>query len=69
MPRPKTKDELLSAAEDNYKKLTDIISSMSDEELSTPFDFSGDKSKKRRIGKEIKIYAMCLHIFGSGISF
>ncbi|MCR4692585.1 MAG: ClbS/DfsB family four-helix bundle protein [Firmicutes bacterium] len=46
MPRPKTKDELLLAAEDNYKKLLDIIDGMSEEELSTPFDFSKDKSKK-----------------------
>lgn len=46
MPRPKTKDELLSAAEDNYKKLLDIIRGMSEKELLTPFDFSGDASKK-----------------------
>ncbi len=46
MPRPKTKEELLISAEDNYNKLLDVIGSMSDKELNTPFDFSGDKSKK-----------------------
>lgn len=54
MPRPKTKDELLFAAEDNYKKLFGIIDSMSDKELSTPFDFSADKSKKEAHWKRDK---------------
>lgn len=46
MPRPKTKDELIFAAEENYKKLLDIIEGMSGRELSVPFDFSADKNKK-----------------------
>lgn len=46
MPRPKTKDELITAAQENFQKLVDMISEMSDKELSTPFDFSKDASKK-----------------------
>ncbi|MBR4172912.1 MAG: ClbS/DfsB family four-helix bundle protein [Clostridia bacterium] len=46
MPRPKTKDELIKAAEENYQKLLTAISDMTEEELATPFDFSGDAGKK-----------------------
>ena len=46
MPRPKTKEELMLAAKENYEKLQTLISKMSDEELNTPFDFSRDEKKK-----------------------
>lgn len=46
MPRPKTKDDLLTAAKENYDKLIKLIDGMSEKELSTPFDFSGEPSKK-----------------------
>ena len=37
MPRPKTKEDLMIAAKENYEKLNILISKMSDEELNTPF--------------------------------
>lgn len=46
MPRPKTKDELIAAAEGNFEKLFALIDTMAEKELSTPFDFSDDKSKR-----------------------
>lgn len=46
MPRAKSKDELVKSAEENYIKLLDMISSMTEKQLNTPFDFSGDESKK-----------------------
>lgn len=46
MPRPLDKESLLTAAKENYAKLTQMIEGMSEKELSTPFDFSGDASKK-----------------------
>ncbi len=46
MSRPTTKSDLMSAAATNYKKLNDIISGLTEEELSTPFDFSADEKKK-----------------------
>lgn len=46
MPRPTTKTELFNAAEENYLKLNKLISSLTEEQLSTPFDFSGDEKKK-----------------------
>ena len=33
MPRPKTKEDLMIAAKENYEKLNILISKMSDEEL------------------------------------
>ncbi len=55
MPRPKTKEDLLLAAKENFEKLQTLISKMSDEELHTPFDFFGMKRRKRPIGDEIKM--------------
>ena len=46
MPRPSTKEDLLKAAQENYTTLMDFIDSMTEKELSTPFDFSGQPSKK-----------------------
>ena len=46
MPRPKTKEDLLLAAKENYEKLQTLISKMSDQVLNTPFDFSLDEKKK-----------------------
>ena len=46
MPRPSTKEDLLKAANENYTELMNFIDSMTDKELNTPFDFSGQPSKK-----------------------
>ncbi len=40
MPRPQNKTDLLSLAEKNYDDLVKFIASMSEDEKSTPFDFS-----------------------------
>jgi len=46
VPRPTTKNDLMTAAKENYEKLNLLISKMTSEELNTPFDFSKDKKKK-----------------------
>ena len=46
MARPATKEDLISMAEDSYEKLNLLISSLTNDELSTPFDFSKDEKKK-----------------------
>lgn len=46
MGRPKSKAEMIEASETNYRRLMDFIAGMSEEELSTPFDFSSDPKKK-----------------------
>jgi len=45
MPRPRTKEDLMIAAKENYDKLNVLIAKLSDEELNTPFDFSSDEKK------------------------
>ena len=46
MPRARTKADLLKFAAENYEKLTDLISRMTEAQLNTPFDFSDDANKK-----------------------
>lgn len=46
MGRPTTKSDLISAANENYEALNRLIFSMTDQELSTPFDFAKDEKKK-----------------------
>jgi len=46
MARPTNKAALLYASATNFKKLNDMISGLTEKELSTPFDFSADEKKK-----------------------
>jgi hypothetical protein len=46
MARPKTKDELIFQADENFSKLWLFIDSMTEKALNTEFDFSSDLSKK-----------------------
>lgn len=66
MVRPTSKTELLSAATQQYAKLQSLISQLTEEELKTPFDFSKDEKRKRRIGRGIKTSEMFSFIFMSG---
>lgn len=64
MGRPKTKEELLAAAAENYKKLTDFISTLTEKELTTPFDFSGDEKKKEAHWKRDKnVRDIFIHLY------
>lgn len=46
MSRPTTKDDLLNAAAESYAKLNAQIAALTERQLATPFDFSGDAKKK-----------------------
>ncbi len=48
MPRPRNKDYLVKAANEQYQKLNDLITSLTDQELNTEFDFSNDPKKTER---------------------
>lgn len=54
MGRPVTKSELLSAAAENYEKMNELISSLTEKELSTPFDFQGKKEAHWRRDKNLR---------------
>lgn len=45
MPRPRNKEDLLLAAEENFEKLNTLIDSLSEKEMTTSFDFSADVKK------------------------
>ena len=46
MSRPTTKQDLIAAANTNYDKLLNLISTMTETELNTPFHFELDEKKK-----------------------
>ena len=48
MSRPRNKADLLKAGAEYYAKLIEMADGMSEKEMNTPFDFSGDPSKKER---------------------
>ena len=48
MPRPRNKDDLIKATNEQYQKLNNLINSLTNEELNTEFDFSNDPKKTER---------------------
>ena len=54
MGRPTAKTDLLTAATANYEKLNTLVSELTEKELSTSFDFSGDEKKKEAHWKRDK---------------
>lgn len=48
MPRARNKTDLIKAANEQYEKLTSLINSLSEKELSTEFNFSSDAKKTER---------------------
>lgn len=64
MSRPTTKTDLIEAAKTNYEKMIHLISDLTDEELSTPFDFSGDEKKKEAHWKRDKnLRDILIHLY------
>lgn len=64
MPRPTTKNDLISLATENYKKLNLLISKLTKEELNTPFDFSNDEKKKEMHWKRDKnLRDILIHLY------
>lgn len=64
MGRPTTKTDLLTAASANYEKLNAFISELTEKELTTPFDFSGDEKKKEAHWKRDKnLRDILIHLY------
>lgn len=64
MPRPRNKQDLLKAGEEYYAKLIEIADSMSEKEMNTDFDFSGDSSKKERHwGRDKNLRDIWVHLY------
>lgn len=64
MGRPTSKAELIAAAEQNYVKMNSLIASMTESELSVPFDFSADEKKKEAHWKRDKnLRDVLIHLY------
>ena len=64
MSRPTTKTDLMNAAAANYAKMNTLISELTEVELSTPFDFSGDEKKKEaHWGRDKNLRDVLVHLY------
>ena len=64
MSRPTSKEDLLTAAAANYKKLEELIAGLTERELSVPFDFSGDGKKKEAHWKrDTNLRDVLIHLY------
>lgn len=64
MGRPTTKKDLLTVANANYEKLNELITEVTEKELSVPFDFSNDAKKKEAHWKRDKnIRDILIHLY------
>lgn len=64
MARARTKDDLTTAASEQYQKLNDLIGSLTETELTTEFDFSGDSKKtERHWGRDKNLRDIYIHLY------
>lgn len=63
MGRPTTKTDLLTAATTNYEKLIELISNLTEKELSTPFDFSNEKKKEAHWKRDKNLRDILIHLY------
>jgi hypothetical protein len=64
MPRPRNKQDLIRAGEEYYAKLIEMADGMSEKEMNTEFDFSGDPSKKERHwGRDKNLRDIWVHLY------
>ena len=62
MARPTSKTDLISASEANYKQMNELISSFTEKELSTPFQF-GDEKKEAHWKRDKNIRDILIHLY------
>ena len=58
MPRARNKEDLLQFSKENYSKLLKMISAMSENQMSTEFDFSDDAGKNEAHWGRDKMFVM-----------
>ncbi|RVU97151.1 DfsB family protein [Coriobacteriales bacterium OH1046] len=64
MARPMTKGELIAASAQNYAKLMTHIASMTEIELTAPFDFSSDAKKtEAHWGRDKDLRDVLVHLY------
>lgn len=64
MGRATTKPDMITAAISNYEKLSMFISELTEEELSTSFDFTADdKKKEAHWGRDKNLRDILIHLY------
>ena len=63
MPRPTSKNDLLTLSEENFKKLMQTVDGMSEKALSTPFDFSADNKKEAHWARDKDVKDVFIHLY------
>ena len=64
MPMPKTKAELVQAANNQFEKMWLLIGSMSEDEMNTPFDFGGNpKLREAHWKRDRNVRDVLIHLF------
>lgn len=62
MAKPTSKSELLNAAAAGYEQLTELISSLTEKELSTPFSFD-EKKKEAHWKRDKNLRDVLVHLY------
>lgn len=69
MSRPTTKADLISSATENYEEMNRLIDSLSEKELSTPFEFDEKKKEAHwKRDKNLRDVLYLLHMIKSEIA-
>lgn len=63
MARPTTKADLLFAATEHFEKLNGMIDGLTEEELATPFDFSGSAKKEAHWKRDKNLRDVLVHLY------
>ena len=63
MPRPRTKDELVTASTTNFDKLMSLLDSMNGEELNGEFHFDVSKEKEAHWKRDRNIKDVLIHLY------
>lgn len=63
MARPTTKNELIQAANDNYKKMSALLETIPSEQLSRPFTFDVTKEKQAHWQRDKNLRDVLVHLY------
>ncbi len=63
MPRPTSKNDLLTLSKENFSKLMQTVDGMSEKAMSTPFDFSGDNQKEAHWSRDKDVRDVFIHLY------
>ena len=64
MPRARNKADLLKSAAENFSKLMDLISKMTESQMNTPFNFPADAShKEAHWGRDRNVRDVLVHLY------